>query len=85
MLGMAPDYENLTVIQKVEVFEHALESTSGEPALTPLRPPLSLSGPYWAVVLIISTQPDPSKDARALFRAASRRGWQDLQGRQGQC
>ena len=29
MLGMAPDYENLTVIQKVEVFEHALESTSG--------------------------------------------------------
>lgn len=31
MLGMAPDYENLTVIQKVEVFEHALESTSGKP------------------------------------------------------
>ncbi len=30
MLGMAPDYENLTVIQKVEVFEHALESTSGK-------------------------------------------------------
>lgn len=29
MLGMAPDYDHLTVIQKVEVFEHALESTSG--------------------------------------------------------
>ena len=35
MLGMAPDYDHLTVIQKVEVFEHALESTSG--ALTPRR------------------------------------------------
>ena len=32
MLGMAPDYDHLTVIQKVEVFEHALESTSGAPA-----------------------------------------------------
>ena len=30
MLGLAPDYDHLTVIQKVEVFEHALESTSGE-------------------------------------------------------
>ena len=30
MLGMAPDYDHLTVIQKVEVFQHALESTSGE-------------------------------------------------------
>ena len=29
MLGMAPDYDHLTVIQKVEVFEHALDSTSG--------------------------------------------------------
>lgn len=29
MQGMAPDYEHLTVIQKVEVFEHALDSTSG--------------------------------------------------------
>ena len=37
MLGMAPDYENLTVIQKVEVFEHALESTSGKQALTLLK------------------------------------------------
>ena len=35
MLGMAPDYDHLTVIQKVEVFEHALESTSG--ARTPER------------------------------------------------
>ena len=26
----APDYDHLTVIQKVEVFEHALDSTSGE-------------------------------------------------------
>ncbi len=33
MLGMAPDYDHLTVIQKVEVFEHALESTSGTRAL----------------------------------------------------
>ena len=31
MLGMAPDYDHLTVIQKVEVFEHALDSTSGAP------------------------------------------------------
>eukprot|EP00887_Chlorella_sp_A99_P006163 scaffold3.g6163.t1 len=30
MLGMAPDYDHLAVIQKVEVFEHALDSTSGE-------------------------------------------------------
>lgn len=30
MLGMAPDFDHLTVIQKVEVFEHALESTSGD-------------------------------------------------------
>lgn len=30
MLGMAPNYDNLTIIQKVEVFEHAMESTPGE-------------------------------------------------------
>eukprot|EP00798_Chlamydomonas_sp_ICE-L_P022754 gene22754-29922_t len=30
MLGMAPDYDMLTIIQKVEVFEYALDSTSGE-------------------------------------------------------
>ncbi|KDD76204.1 FAT domain-containing protein, partial [Helicosporidium sp. ATCC 50920] len=30
MLGMAPDYDHLTVIQKVEVFQHALDSTSGD-------------------------------------------------------
>lgn len=30
MLGMAPDYDHLTVIEKVEVFQHALESTSGD-------------------------------------------------------
>ena len=30
MLGMAPDYDSLTVIQKVEVFEHALDSTPGD-------------------------------------------------------
>ena len=30
MLGMAPDYDHLPVINKVEVFEYALESTSGE-------------------------------------------------------
>lgn len=30
MLGMAPDYDHLMVIQKVEVFEHALDSTSGK-------------------------------------------------------
>ncbi|CAG9463067.1 unnamed protein product [Pedinophyceae sp. YPF-701] len=30
MLGMAPDYEHLTVIQKVEVFQHALDSTPGD-------------------------------------------------------
>lgn len=30
MLGMAPDYDHLPVIHKVEVFEYALDSTSGE-------------------------------------------------------
>ena len=30
MLSMAPNYDNLTIIQKVEVFEHAMESTPGE-------------------------------------------------------
>lgn len=30
MLRMAPDYDRLTVIQKVEVFEHALEHTQGD-------------------------------------------------------
>ncbi len=30
MLGLAPDYDGLMVIQKVEVFEHALDTTSGE-------------------------------------------------------
>ena len=54
MLGMAPDYENLTVIQKVEVFEHALESTSGK-ALAYLGPfsfvssALYACGPSWHV------------------------------------
>ena len=45
MLGMAPDYDHLMVIQKVEVFQHALDSTSGQyqrttsfgPALTASR------------------------------------------------
>ena len=27
---MAPDYEHLTLMQKVEVFEHALEHTQGD-------------------------------------------------------
>jgi hypothetical protein len=30
MLQMAPDYDNLTLIQKVEAFEYALESTKGQ-------------------------------------------------------
>ena len=30
MLRMAPDYEHLTLMQKVEVFEHALENTQGD-------------------------------------------------------
>ena len=63
MLGMAPDYENLTVIQKVEVFEHALESTSGVQALTPSRKPLLLSGPHWAEIQLIDTWIHPSRDA----------------------
>jgi FKBP12-rapamycin complex-associated protein len=29
MQGMAPDYDKLTVLQKVEVFEHALANTTG--------------------------------------------------------
>ena len=27
---MAPDYDNLTLLQKVEVFEYALENTTGQ-------------------------------------------------------
>ena len=30
MLQMAPDYDNLMLIQKVEVFDYALESTAGQ-------------------------------------------------------
>lgn len=30
MLQMAPDYDNLTVLQKVEVFEYALDNTPGQ-------------------------------------------------------
>lgn len=30
MLRMAPDYEHLTLMQKVEVFEHALQNTRGD-------------------------------------------------------
>lgn len=29
MLGMAPDYDHLTVIQKVEVFKNGIDGTSG--------------------------------------------------------
>ena len=48
MLGMAPDYDHLTVIQKVEVFRHALESTpsKGPPNMTSpvlLIPPVSMA------------------------------------------
>jgi len=27
---MAPDYDHLTLMQKVEVFEHALDTTNGD-------------------------------------------------------
>jgi FKBP12-rapamycin complex-associated protein len=30
LLQMAPDYDHLTLMQKVEVFEHALEHTQGD-------------------------------------------------------
>lgn len=30
VLQMAPDYDHLTLMQKVEVFEHALEHTQGD-------------------------------------------------------
>ncbi|KAJ7623177.1 phosphatidylinositol 3-kinase [Roridomyces roridus] len=30
MIQMAPDYENLTLLQKIEVFEYALENTTGQ-------------------------------------------------------
>lgn len=30
MLQMAPDYDNLTLLQKVEVFQHALDNTTGQ-------------------------------------------------------
>ncbi len=42
MLGMAPDYDHLTVIQKVEVFEHALDSTSGKTLFIPTKAPYSI-------------------------------------------
>lgn len=29
MLGFAPDYDNLPLIAKVEVFDHALQNTEG--------------------------------------------------------
>jgi phosphatidylinositol kinase/protein kinase (PI-3 family) len=29
MVQLAPDYDHLTVMQKVEIFTHALENTSG--------------------------------------------------------
>ncbi len=30
LLQMAPDYDHLSLMQKVEVFEHALEHTQGD-------------------------------------------------------
>lgn len=30
MLQMAPDYENLTLLQKIEVFTYALDNTKGQ-------------------------------------------------------
>ncbi|KAJ7066549.1 phosphatidylinositol 3-kinase [Mycena amicta] len=30
MIQMAPDYENLTLLQKIEVFEYAMENTTGQ-------------------------------------------------------
>ena len=30
MLRMAPDYEHLNLMQKVEVFEHAIANTQGD-------------------------------------------------------
>jgi phosphatidylinositol kinase/protein kinase (PI-3 family) len=44
MLGMAPDYDHLTVIQKVEVFEFALDSTSGEDLHK-----VGLSSRFWVI------------------------------------
>ena len=52
MLGMAPDYENLTVIQKVEVFEHALESTSG------------MALPFFGMLLCLTTETFPPAVSR---------------------
>lgn len=40
MLGMAPDYDHLPLINKVEVFQHALDSTSGRSPLA-MRPILN--------------------------------------------
>ena len=39
MLGMSPDYDHLPLINKVEVFQHALESTDGR-LLWPCAVPL---------------------------------------------
>ena len=42
MLGMAPNYDNLTIIQKVEVFEHAMESTPGMILLAGMQEQLTM-------------------------------------------
>lgn len=60
MLGMAPDYDHLMVIQKVEVFEHALDSTSGAALsfLPALLPPVSA---------LLSQSPPPSSSSILLL------------------
>lgn len=88
MLGMAPDYDHLTVIQKVEVFEHALDSTSGAHPCSPEQfyhhvHPRKRNNPRIKFVIDtgLSTSPQ-SKSHRT--RLASQKGlqifakWKDL-------
>lgn len=57
MLKMAPDYDHLTLLQKVEVFEYALAQTKGNDLakLLWLKSPSSEVGPYyyWIFVFLL--------------------------------
>lgn len=56
MLGMAPDYDHLPVIHKVEVFEYALDSTSGEDLHKVGAPPPSATCSVLHILLNLSVR-----------------------------
>lgn len=55
MLSFAPDYDNLPLIAKVEVFEYALENTEGND-LSRVLSSLILVTLFWVKYLIWSTK-----------------------------